>query len=243
MLDCDMINIQMDKFALCERRQDGLFMTTNCLYPSFEQVGVYIVGHGDGYIVHDNADAARLAWTYGIDERSFKRLAAHSAQIYGCEASGLQIQCGAHSKDWLWSAISTVANASADAAKTAVVKARLAKEVSLVTRAKAVFDRSKWKPETKLDYHYPGVSGKMHTFDLAVVADGSTALIDAVTPHHNSIAAKYLAFSDTASQPGIYKYALYEGDLSAEDKSLLANVADLVNYKALEGTDGRFILQ
>ena len=194
----------------CERRPDGLFVTTTCLYPSFEQVGVYIVGHGDGYMIHDNADGARLAWMYGVDERAFTQLAAQSALYYGCDSSGLQIYCKIDSEDWLWSAISTVANASADAAKTAVGKARMAKEVPLVTRAKAVFDRAQWRPETRLNHRFRGVSGKMYTFDLAVIKGGNTALIDTVTPHRNSIDARYRAFSDTPLRPGIYKYALHE---------------------------------
>ncbi|MGJ8623987.1 MAG: hypothetical protein ACSHW1_14605 [Yoonia sp.] len=233
----------MGKFASCEAKPDGLFVTTNCLYPSFEPVGVYIVGYGEGFIIHDNADAARLSWMYGTEERSFKRIAAHSALTFGCQAKGTQIQCEVVSADWLWSGVATVANASADAARTAVGKYRLAKETNLVARTKAIFDRASWKPNTKLDYPFPGSSGKTHIFDLAVLSGGATALIDAVTPHHNSIAAKYLAFSDTSSQPGVYKYALYEGELSAEDKSLLSNVADLVSYEAIAGTDGRFILQ
>lgn len=243
MLDCNTITTQLGEFGSCEPTSDGLYVTTNCLYPSFEPVGVYVVGHGDGYIVHDNADAARLASMYGVDERTYQRFAALYAREYGCEVSGLQVECGADNENWLWSAIATVANASADAAKAAVRKVRVAKEVSLVTRAKAVFDQAKWKPQTKLDHNYLGVSGKIHTFDLAVMSGEKTALIDAVTPHHNSIAAKYLAFSDTASHSGIYKYALYEGDLSSEDKSLLSNVADLIPYKSLVGTDGSFVLQ
>ena len=80
-------------------------------------------------------------------------------------------------------------------------------------------------------------------FDLAVFSGGQTALIDAVVAHPNSIAAKYLALSDAEMQPGLFKYALYEGELEQHEKALLSNVADLINFKSLSGTNGKFLLQ
>ncbi|KIN75514.1 hypothetical protein Z949_144 [Sulfitobacter guttiformis KCTC 32187] len=243
MLDCDMIHTKMSEFASCEPTANGLLVSTHCLYPSFEAVNVFVVGYGDGFIVHDNAEAARLVWMYGIDERSFKRTASHSANAFDCKMEGAQIQCEAPSSDWLWAAIASVANASSDAARAAVGKARVSTEVSLIQKAKAIFDGAAWNPETKLDFPFPGSSGKVHSFDLAIFSGGKTALVDAVTPHHNSIAAKYLAFSDTPNQPGIYKYALYDVELDQQDKALMSNVADLISYKSLEGTNGKFLIQ
>ena len=243
MLDCDMIHTAMGEFSSCEATPNGMLVSTHCLYPSFEPVNVYVVGFGDGFIVHDNAEAARLVWMYGVDERSFKRFASNSARAFDCNVEGAQIQCEAGSADWLWAAIASVANASSDAARTAVGKVRHSKEGSLIQKAKAIFDGADWKPDTKLNFPFPGNSGKVHSFDLAIMAGGQTALMDAVTPHHTSIAAKYVAFSDTMNQPGIYKYALYDGELGQQDKALMSNVADLISYKSLEGTNGRFLIQ
>lgn len=243
MLDCDVIHAAIGRPASCKRTDDGLLVSTHCLYPSFEAVDVFVVGHGSGFIVHDSSQAARIAWMYGVEDRSFGRLAKHSAKAFGCVVKGVQIQCEAPSSDWLWAAIVSVANASSDAARTAVGKIRISKEENIILKTKAVFDRALWKPSTKLEFQYPGSSGKIHTFDLAVISDGKTALFDAITPHPNSIAAKYLAFSDTTTQPGIYKYAVYENELEPHDKALMSNVADLVSYKSLVGTEGKFIMQ
>lgn len=68
------------------------------------------------------------------------------------------------------------------------------------------------------------------------------ALVDAVVPHPTFIAAKHLSFSDTQSRAGLVKIALYEAELSSEDKSLISEIADLTPFDALEKTGGEFIL-
>lgn len=243
MLDCDLVRTAMDQFASCERTTAGIKVGTQCLYPSFEPVEVFIVGHGDGFIVHDDGVAARTAWLHGAEDRTVHKALSSSARSFGCEVSGMQIRSGAPSHEWLWSAVAAVANASSDAARASLGKVHQTKEVSLIRKTKAILDTAKWHPETKLDFSYPGRSGKIHTFDLSVESNNKLALIDAVVPHPTSIAAKYLAFSDAENRPGLYKYALYDDDLAQEDKTLILNVADLIKFNAISGTDGSFLLQ
>lgn len=100
-----------------------------------------------------------------------------------------------------------------------------------------------WRAKTVLNEPVPGQSGKVHTFDLAVHSNDDLTLVDEVTSHPNSIAAKYLAFSDVATRPGIHKYALYDGELASEDKVLLSNVADLLDFGAVERSGGQVLLQ
>ena len=243
MLDCEAILSALRPFESCVRTQDGLRVSTHCLYPSFEQVFVYVVGLGDGFIVHDGGGAAREAWVHGAEPRTVFAASRASAAAFGCEVVSDQIRVVVPSIEWLWSAHVSVANATSDAARAAVGKSRMTKEESLIRRAKAAFDSAVWKPETKLEYKYVGKSGKVHTFDLAVQSGARIALVDAVIAHPNSIASKYLAFSDTEASSGVYKYALYDGELSSEDKSLLSNVADLINIRSIVGADASFMLQ
>lgn len=245
MLDCNFVNSKLDQFATCERTEDGIKVSTHCMYPSFDQVDVFVVGVGDGFIVHDGGGAGRMAWMHGVDASTFNRSVSQVATAFGCEfmKNGQQIRASASEEAWLWATIVSVANASADASRAVISRARKTREYGLIQKTKAILDRAKWKPSTKLEAHYPGKSGKIHTFDLAVESDKKIALIDAVTSHPNSIAAKYVAFSDTETRPGLYKYALYENDLTQEDKALLSNVADLINFNAISGTDGKFLIQ
>lgn len=243
MLDCVSFSDLSKRHESCEQTSEGLRLATHCVYPSFEPVYVYIVPFGDGFIVHDDSGAGRLSWMYGVDTRSLGRLAKKAAAEFGCDYNRGQMRCTVESEDWLWSAILAVANASAESVRAAVGKNRLPKEQSMISRAKRVFDKAKWKPETILGFDVPGKSGKLHKFDLAVISGGATAILDAVVPHQNSIAAKYLALSDAENQPGFFKYSLYDAELSTEDKALLSNVSDLVHIKSLIGTDGRFLIQ
>lgn len=242
MLDCVSVTELTKRFEACEETSAGLRLATQCVYPSFEPVDVFIVKFGDGFIIHDNGGAGRITWAYGVEGRALINPAKKAASEFGCTFQKGQMTCSVDGEEWLWSAITAVANASADAARAAIGKTRVPKEQGMISRAKRVFDQAKWKPETILGFDVPGKSGKIHKFDLAVISDGATAIMDAVISHPNSIAAKYLALADAENQPGFYKYALYESDLAVEDKSLLSNVADLIHMKALIGTDGRFLI-
>lgn len=243
MLDCSDIEAIMARYRSCEETERGTRVATQCLYPSFEQVHVFVVKLGDDFIVHDGGGAASVAWSHGADHTSVARSLGASARSYGCEFQKDEIRVVAGSVDWLWGAIASVANASADAARAAVGKIRIGYEINLIERTKSILDAAAWRPTTKLEVQHVGRSGKVHKFDLGVQHGTSVALIDAIVPHPNSIASKYLAFSDTETQPGLYKYALYDGELAREDKVLMGSVADLISYTAIAGTDGRFLIQ
>jgi hypothetical protein len=242
MLDCAVVDQAFSKYEGCAQTDEGLRVMTHCLYPSFEQVAVFIVSKGDGLIVHDGAGAARSAWLHGSEPKSVSRSLMSAAAAFGCDVKDRTIMTQAASVDWLWAAIASVANASSDAARASAGRIRQTAEETLIRKTKAILDSAAWNPGTKLDAQYPGESGKMHTFDLMIEHGGEIALMDAVVSHPNSIAAKYLAFSDTEKRRGLYKYALYDNDLAPEDKTLLSNVADLVAYQAIVGTNGRFLL-
>ena len=243
MLDCAAIGSELRTFDACESTESGTRVSTHCLYPSFDPVSVFVVERGGEFVVHDDGGAARISWAHGVGHAAVTKSLDASARAFGCEVADSHIRVTAMAREWLWAAIASVANASADAARAAVGRSRASKEESLIARTKAVLDRAVWKPDTKLGFPYHGNSGKLYTFDLSIQYDGSLALIDAVVQHQNSIAAKYLAFSDTETRPGLYKYALHEGELSQEDRALLANVADLVSFQSIERTNGRNLIQ
>jgi hypothetical protein len=52
-------------------------------------------------------------------------------------------------------------------------------------------------------------------------------LINSVSPHHNSVSAKYVSFSDTES-PRENKVAVHDRPLVADDVALLQQVARIV---------------
>lgn len=126
MLDCSDIDISLAQFRSCTLTPDGLRIKTDCLLPSFEQVYVYVVQFGDGLIVHDDCAAARSAWVHGVDERTVAKDIAAVARTFSCISDNNQISIGIPDLDWLWSGVASVANASAEAARRSVGKARKA---------------------------------------------------------------------------------------------------------------------
>ena len=242
MVNCEIINNRLAEFSFCVETNLGHKLTTHVMYPSFEPVSVFVVSRGDQFEVHDGGGAVKSAATHAIDGRSVKSACQQSAMRFSCEFFDDHISASAIDQDWLYSAIDAVANASSLAAHNIIQKKSVQKKQSLITKTKKIFDDSTWGAETKTEISIPGKSGKLHNFDLAVIYGNKMAIIDAVVPHPNSIAAKYLAFSDAAPKHGTYKYAIYEDDMSNEDKVLIANVADLISFSALQGTNGKFLL-
>lgn len=76
-------------------------MATRCLHPSFEPVHVYIVGHGEGFIVHDDGGAAGTAWDHGVDRADMRKFLDVAADAFDCDVSDNQIRADVVSKDWL----------------------------------------------------------------------------------------------------------------------------------------------
>lgn len=243
MVDCSNISNALGEFGVCEETAQGLRVSTHCLYPSFEPVSVFVRRHGDSFIVHDAGGAATSIWHHGLDSSYIGRAFSKAAEAFGCHYSLQSIQVIVDDEDWLFSGIVSVANASSEAARRAVSKTRITSEHGLIKKTKRFLDNLSWSPETKLEHHVSGTSGKTHIFDLAVFHNSSVGLIDAVVPHASSVAAKYLAFADTENRMGLYKYAIYETELASEDKSLISDVADLVAYESVIGSDGKFFLQ
>jgi hypothetical protein len=87
-----------------------------------------------------------------------------------------------------------------------------------------------------------GRSGKLHKFDFALSSQDKILLLDAVAPHHASIAHKYVAFSDvTAANENSHGFAVYDRPLEAADASLMQQVADLVPLAAVPAGAKRLI--
>lgn len=230
------------QFEVCEPTPNGARIATHCLYPSFEQVSVFVRKTGDRYIVTDGGQAVSVAWTHGKDGRAVFNGLKKAALHYGCEVQSQEILAEAAGDDWLLQAIMAVANASSQAAHAALEKSNFTNEQRLVNRIDRVVQRSKIGFETRVGYDVVGNSGKTHRFDLLLFAENQQILVDVVVPHHNSVAAKYLALSDTSAGKNLFKFAVFEKELTREDKALISGVADLLPYKAIVETDGKAFL-
>lgn len=83
------------------------------------------------------------------------------------------------------------------------------------------------------EFEVIGRSGKRYSFDFAIRRrKESWLLIEGVSPHPSSIAAKYVAFSDTRSEGDALegRYAAYDRPLEDADAALMQQVAALIPF-------------
>jgi len=201
-------------------------------------VNVYIVRYGDGFKVHDGGGALHSAWIHGRDAPLIRRMLHRYAGRYQVSvADDNSLVVDVPSVEWLQTAILSVANASASVSHAAVEHLVAASEGLLKDRIFSVLRKVVSEPQISKEQNVVGRSGKLHRFDFVVRADTNTlVLIDAVTPHHISISAKYVAFADVQSESVIRtdKFIVHDRPLASDDVSLLQQVADIVPFTSLE---------
>jgi hypothetical protein len=230
---CNAAREALESLYACEETEYGLRVRTHCLFPSFSQVEVFIVKIGDGFRIHDGGSAAKESWLHGRDDHLISSCLKREGERFHLEIVNDSLVASAHDEQWLPAAILAVANASSAAAYAAVSKLSVAAEESLVERIGDALARSFAKDKIVKKFSVRGKSGKEHAFDFALLGDGrNQIIIDAVSPHHASIASKYVAFSDSGGQ-GLRKFAVFERPLLRDDVSLMQQVAQIVPLAAL----------
>jgi len=235
---CEDVRAALAPFHACVDTVDGARVTTQCLYPSFDPVTVFVARGKETYRVHDGGGAERAAWTHGRDQLLIGRiLARHAARYHIKVVDDGVLLSEVQSVEWLLSAILAVANASAAAANAIVERSRVAGESILREKVDDVLSKA-FEPSLVLrGFPFSGRSGKEHRFDFAIRQPHEhLVLIETVVPHHVSVSAKYVAFADTRLDHGngIDRFAVYDRPLEPDDVSLLQQVADLVPFDSLE---------
>ncbi|WP_162800708.1 hypothetical protein [Acidibrevibacterium fodinaquatile] len=243
---CEHLTTALTKLSSCFVTDAGNRVTTQCLYPSFDPVHVYVVGFGEGFKVHDGGGATRSAWDHGRDASSIHRAMMRQAAFHQLKIVDGSLVSEVPSSDWLVPAVLAVANASAAAAFSAVEHISSASDDNLRERIFRIL--TEFVPAKRLErsFEIPGKSGKSHAFDFALRRGSDDwILVDAVSPHHVSIAAKYVAFADTGAngESIAARFAVYDRPLEPDDASLIKQVADLVPFSGLSGGVRREMMQ
>lgn len=232
---CEDIRAAMGAGEICEETEAGARVTTHCLYPSFDPVSVFVVKIGSGYRVSDAGGALRNAWTGGRDEALSNRMLAKEAARYHLRVSDYALVAEVPSLDWLRAAILAVANASAAVAHTALGKIVAAAEGELKDRIRETLRHLAPEDNIGEDVEVIGRSGDARNFDYSVkIANDNSLLLSAVSPHPNSVAAKYVVFADTKGMPNVSRFAVYDRPLEKGSISLMLEVVDLVPINALD---------
>lgn len=224
---CEDIASVLGSLAHCVQTSEGTQVATHCLYPSFDQVRVYVVRVGEEYRVHDGGGAVRSAWEHSREGAVIQRALLKQANRYGLKIREDTLECDVKEREWLGSAIMAVANASAAAAGSAVEHAVAAAENLLRQRIAEVLESTITSSKISEGFELVGASGKQHRFDFGVsFSNDNLLLVDAVTPHHVSVSSKYVAFADSSRIEGmlVQNMAVFDRRLSEDDVSLLQQV-------------------
>lgn len=238
-LRCEDVGAAFEGVPACENTDQGLRLITQCLYPSFDPVVIYVVRPhaGEGkLIVHDGGGAARSTWIHGREQQAATKAINQQAAIHHLSVVNETLRAEIDSEEWLSSAILAVANASAAAALDAAQSTQQAIENTLHDMIHRVLKSVVSEKFIGDGFNLRGRSGKEHRFDFGVrEPSGSLTLIDAVAPHHVSIAAKYVAFSDTSSLNGAVRgrFIVHDRPLDNENVALLGQFADVVPSNAI----------
>ncbi len=119
-MNCDDIRALLGEGDFCQETSDGVRIVTHCMHPSFEQVAVYVVGWGHGFVVHDGGEAVTAALRHGRDDAVMQSSLKRASVRYGLELDNGLLSAKAPDAGWLRSAVLSVANASAMASAMAV---------------------------------------------------------------------------------------------------------------------------
>jgi hypothetical protein len=230
-MECKKLSAHLETLYGITETPDGCQIETTCTFPSFERVKVYISKSGDSFRVHDNGGAFASAWDHGRNDKIIKKALSKEASRFHLKLDNDIFVAENVSEDWLPSAILAVANAASKSAYNAVDHIVAAAEADLVARIYAAIRNVVPVNQIIREYELHGNSGKMHHFNFGIGNfESRLLLIDAVSPHHSSIAHKYTAFSDVKAALGssMIGFAVYERSLHPEDAALMGQVADLV---------------
>lgn len=233
---CAQIREKLELFRACVETDSGAQIRTQCLYPSYDPVFVYVAGFGEGFKIHDGAGAAKVSWAHAREGGLVTKALGNAAKRFGIDAVEDQyLTVTVDTSDWLINAILAVANASSSAAYDAVSHSVKAVEEKLQERIYNVLSDNFKEKQIVTEYPFIGNSGREYRFDFAITdsSNDNVILLDAVMPHRNSVAAHYVAFSDVHDSVRNGRFAIYDRPLAREDKTLLHQVATVISFDSL----------
>jgi hypothetical protein len=164
------------------------------MYPSGAFAGVHVTVSGDKCFVSDSAIGYREADLAGVGDY-FDAAARDAAEWFGVNYDGASVFVASAALSRIEGAIIGVATASSSAVTRALLRAAEAKEQS---RNSAVFEIvSEVYGHTNVTKQQE-VAGKEASWEAhnVVLLEGRRAIFEFVSNHTNSIASKFLMFSD-----------------------------------------------
>jgi hypothetical protein len=179
--------------------------------------------------VSSRAQDVRLADEFFADQKGLAGPAPEfGPKKHTSSKSSPLLAIGQIASQRIGAAILSVANASCLAANTAVARFVAAAEEALSEKINHILTLVVPAERIAREFAVRGKSGGERRFDFAIRdRDDFGLLINGVSAHHTSIAAKFVSFSDVESPLGA-KFAVHDRPLETEDTALMQQVASVV---------------
>jgi hypothetical protein len=205
-------------------------LTVPVLYPSGSSCAVEIMTTGDKCFVSDLGFGHMEAEMYGAED--FYGISAKAAAgRYGIGFDGLSIFTTWASLDKVEAAISSVANASVQAASVAILRATEEKDrhknSELFDRVRSIFGAAAVARTADLK----GRDADWQAHNVVLLSDHRRAVFEFVSENTNSISAKFLMFSDLSKRKDAYSLnsVVRSVEKLGNKGAMLADVSNILN--------------
>jgi hypothetical protein len=217
-----------------KRVEDGIVVTTHCMYPSNSLVRVTVRGGGGTIVASDEGAALSEALAAGVEVRDYDRTLAHLVREQGLFIRKSMIFTPKMPIEAVPLAILHVANASQEVARWMFDHGKV-KRTRDFKRALADFLSKRFDDRVVHGEFVVGHSNKQHKFANVVSLPGEKKLIiDPVSNDSSSINARVVANLDVKStgNPNIIQRIIYDDDddWTAADLNLLQVGATAVPF-------------
>lgn len=240
---CDTLLVNAAQLFSCKETDNGARIRTTCVFPSFEPVFVYVVKFGEGFVVHDAGETMGVILGHGGDGDVAKRIIRAECKRFDLKCEDRRISLKIDAIEWLETAIVSVANTAAAAARQALTETRKKTERDLSDILYQLLEPKVARGTLAKNFDFQGSSGRNYHFDLAIQGREQLTLIQTVLPNTNSLNSKFVALSDVPRDEPIRKIAAHNGDISVEDILLLQTVATVASpggvVEMVVGNQGR----
>lgn len=222
-------------------RQDGqrYQITLPVLYPNGNSAAVEISPNGGRLFVSDMG-LGHLEAEYSGASAYYDRQARRAAERYGIRYDGHNVFAIDVSMPQVEAAISAVSNASVQAASSAIMKSLEDKDrrwnEEVYDRVVDVFDHVAVQRVESVS----GVKDVWTAHNVVSFPSGRKAIFEFVSPHANSVANKFMMFSDLAEATAPLTLNCVVADLEKFNRARGAMLSDLANVIPLAASNDQF---
>lgn len=203
------------------------------LYPSGSSAAIEVMFNNGKCFVSDLALGQMEAEMHGADS-FYDGSARKAAERFGVRYDGISIFAMWASIDNIEGAIASVANASVAAAVAAIHKAVEEKEkrknTELFERVSKLFGRDAVSKEEDLI----GRDAVWEAHNVVSLPTGKKVVFEFISENQNSIASKYMMFSDLSREPDRYSLTGVVNSIERIGKkgAMLADVSEVIQFSA-----------